>query len=75
MPSVQTSIEYLQKLALYEEEKPYWCFLPPSEDFDPDVQRVDNLEFIRREGRKHKSHLPGGRGPSRHPRWIEHQPR
>jgi hypothetical protein len=45
MPSVQASIEYLQKLALYEEEKPYWCFLPPSEDFDPDAQRVDNLEF------------------------------
>jgi hypothetical protein len=45
MPAVQASIEYLQKLALYEEEKPYWCFLPPSEDFDPDAQRVDNLEF------------------------------
>lgn len=45
MPSVQASIEYLQKLSLYDEEKPYWCFLPPSEDFDPDEQRVDNLEF------------------------------
>jgi hypothetical protein len=45
MPAVQASIEYLQKLALYDEEKPYWCFLPPSEDFDPDAQRVDNLEF------------------------------
>ncbi len=22
-----------------------------------------------------RGHLPGGRGPSRHPRWIEHQPR
>ena len=45
MPTVQANIEYLQKLALYEEEKPYWCFLPPSEGFDPDTQRVDNLEF------------------------------
>ena len=45
MPAVQTSLEYLQKLPLYDEEKPYWCFLPPHERFDPDVQRVDNLEF------------------------------
>ena len=45
MPDVQASLEYLQKLALYEDEKPYWCFLPPHEGFDPDEQRVDNLEF------------------------------
>lgn len=45
MPSVQATIEYLQNLPLYEQEKPYWCFLPPSDDFDPDTQRVDNLEF------------------------------
>src|ERR1700709_802320 len=45
MPSVQASIEYLQKLPLYEDEKPYWCFLPPHEGFDPDAQRVDNLEW------------------------------
>ncbi|KAE9379413.1 hypothetical protein N431DRAFT_397764 [Stipitochalara longipes BDJ] len=45
MPTVQANIEYLQKLPLYDEEKPYWCFLPPSEGFDPDAQRVDNLEF------------------------------
>jgi hypothetical protein len=45
MPAVNASIEYLQKLALYEEEKPYWCFLAPQEGFDPDTQRVDNLEF------------------------------
>jgi hypothetical protein len=30
---------------LYQEEKPYWCLLPPHEGFDPDQQRVDNLEF------------------------------
>jgi hypothetical protein len=45
MPSVRASIEYLQKLPLYEDEKPYWCFLPPREGFDPDAQRVDNLEW------------------------------
>ena len=45
MPAVQASIEYLQKLPLYEEEKPFWCFLPPRDGFDPDKQRVDNLEW------------------------------
>lgn len=45
MPQVHATLEYLQQLALYETEKPYWCFLAPREGFDPDVQRVDNLEF------------------------------
>jgi hypothetical protein len=45
MPTVQAGLEYLQKLPLYETEKPYWCFLPPHDGFDPDAQRVDNLEF------------------------------
>lgn len=45
MPAVQASLEYLQKLPLYDKEKPYWCFLTPREGFDPDKQRVDNLEF------------------------------
>jgi hypothetical protein len=45
MPCVQTSLEYLQDLPLYEEEKPYWCFLTPRDGFDPDKQRIDNLEF------------------------------
>jgi hypothetical protein len=40
---------YLQNLELYETEKPYWCFLPPREGFDPHEQRVDNLEFERHE--------------------------
>jgi len=52
MPSVQASLEYLQKLALYEEEKPYWCFLQPSEGFNPDLERVDNLEFEEHSGMK-----------------------
>lgn len=50
MPAVKASLEYLQKLSLYENEKPYWCFLPPHEGFDPNVQRVDNLEFEERSG-------------------------
>jgi hypothetical protein len=48
MPSVKASLDYLQRLPLYETEKPYWCFLPPREGFDPDKQRVDNLEFEER---------------------------
>jgi hypothetical protein len=45
MPAVQTTLEYLQNLPLYQEQKPYWCFFTPHEGFDPDTQRVDNLEF------------------------------
>jgi hypothetical protein len=45
MPAVQATLEYLQKLPLYKSEKPYWCFLTPKEGFNPDLQRVDNLEF------------------------------
>ncbi|KAK0118546.1 hypothetical protein ONS95_007434 [Cadophora gregata] len=45
MPQIEAALEYLQKLQLYEREKPYWCFLPPSEGYDPNVDRVDNLEF------------------------------
>jgi hypothetical protein len=50
MPAVQSSLEYLQKLELYEREKPYWCFQQPHEGFDPDKQRLDNLEFEQRPG-------------------------
>lgn len=62
MPDVQTTLEYLQRLPLYDEEKPYWCFLPPHEGFDPDKQRVDNLEWENHSGititdiRKNKGH-------------------
>jgi hypothetical protein len=45
MPDIQASIEYLQKLKLYETEKPYYCLLAPHEGFDPDAQRLDNLEY------------------------------
>src|SRR4051794_34638493 len=50
MPSVRVSLEYLQRLPLYELEKPYWCFLAPHDSFDPDIQRVDNLEFEEHSG-------------------------
>jgi hypothetical protein len=45
MPPLNSSIEYLQKLPLYETEKPYWCLLTPRAGFDPDKDRLDNLEF------------------------------
>ena len=45
MAEVSTTLEYLQDSPIYEQEKPYWCFLAPSPDFNPDEQRLDNLEF------------------------------
>ena len=45
MPEVHATIEYLENSPLYEREKPYWCLLPPQDGFDPNEQRVDNLEF------------------------------
>lgn len=48
MPSVQATLEYLQDLEIYEHEKPYWVFLQPRDGFDPDRQRLDNLEFEER---------------------------
>ena len=47
MPAVQTSIEFLAKLPLYDTEKPY-LFLPGKhQGLDPDKTRLDNLEFER----------------------------
>ena len=48
MPAVKSTLEYLQKLELYEEEKPYWEFQQPHKDFDPNEQRLNNLEFEER---------------------------
>jgi hypothetical protein len=45
MPSVKASLEFLQRLPLYEVEKPYWCFVSPQSGIDPDQERQDNLEF------------------------------
>lgn len=50
MPAVESTLEYLQKLELYEEEKPYWEFQQPHDDFDPNKQRLNNLEFEERSG-------------------------
>jgi hypothetical protein len=50
MPVVESSLEYLQKLKLYEEEKPYWEFKQPRNGLDPNVHRLDNLEFEQRQG-------------------------
>lgn len=45
MPDITASIEYLQNLPLYADVKPFWALLKPQEGFDPDADRVDNLEF------------------------------
>jgi len=45
MPDVIANIEHLANLPLYNVEKPYLCLLPAREGFNPDTQRVDNLEF------------------------------
>lgn len=45
MPQVNATLEYLQNLPLYDVEKPYWCFFAPRDGFDPNLQRLDNLEF------------------------------
>jgi hypothetical protein len=36
---------YLQDLPLYKTVKPYWGLRAPRDGFDPDHDRVDNLEF------------------------------
>jgi hypothetical protein len=45
MPDIEATIEYLQNLPLYETEKPYYCLLAPHDGFDPNAQRLDNLEY------------------------------
>lgn len=45
MPNVKADIEYLANIPLYEVEKPYLALLPPSEGYDPDEHRTDNLEY------------------------------
>jgi hypothetical protein len=42
--------------------KPYWVSLPPREGFDPDKQRLDNLEFEYR-----MVHIQDIRGLSKYP--------
>ncbi|PVH79056.1 hypothetical protein DL98DRAFT_461726 [Cadophora sp. DSE1049] len=46
MPQVQATLEYLQKLQLYESEKPYWCILPPSEGYDPNDQEFEEHKDV-----------------------------
>ena len=50
MPAVQTSIEFLAKLQLYETEKPYLLLPGKDQGLDPDKTRLDNLEFERHDG-------------------------
>ena len=45
MPDIQASLEFLADIPLYEEEKPYLALLPPHHGFNPDIKRMDNLEW------------------------------
>ena len=45
MPDIQASLEFLANIPLYEKEKPYLALLPPHPGFDPDAERMDNLEW------------------------------
>jgi hypothetical protein len=45
MPDVKADLEYLADIPLYATEKPYLCLLSPSDGFDPETDRADNLEY------------------------------
>lgn len=45
MPDVRSTLEFLAKLPLYETEKPYLYLPGPDEGLDPNVTKLDNLEF------------------------------
>jgi hypothetical protein len=50
MPSVQSSLDFLARLALYETEKPYILLPLKGQGLDPDEERLDNLEFETHDG-------------------------
>lgn len=45
MPDVQASLEFLADLPLYEHEKPFLALITPHDGFNPDRERMDNLEW------------------------------
>jgi len=45
MPDIQASLEFLADIPRYEIEKPYLALVPPRPGFDPDTERMDNLEW------------------------------
>lgn len=45
MAPVRSGIEFLAQLPLYEEEKPYLYLPGKDEGLDPNVMRLDNLEY------------------------------
>ena len=49
MPDIQASLEFLADIPLYEHEKPYLALVPPYDGFDPDMDRMDNLEWEKHE--------------------------
>ena len=50
MPDVITTLEFLARLPLYETEKPYLYLAGKDEGLDPNVMKLDNLEFERHSG-------------------------
>ncbi|ETI24450.1 hypothetical protein G647_03819 [Cladophialophora carrionii CBS 160.54] len=50
MPDVRTTLEYLARLPLYETEKPYLYLPGKDEGLDPNVTKLDNLEYERHSG-------------------------
>lgn len=50
MPAVFAALEYLQKLDLYNHEKPYWLYVTPRQELELNTQLVNNLEFETWEG-------------------------
>ena len=45
MPDIQANLEFLADIPLYETEKPYLALVPPRPGFDPNTERMDNLEW------------------------------
>jgi len=45
MPDVRSTLEFLARLPLYETEKPYLYLPGKDEGLDPNVTKLDNLEF------------------------------
>jgi hypothetical protein len=50
MPDVHSTLEFLARLPLYETEKPYLYLPGKDEGLDPDVVKLDNLEYEHHSG-------------------------
>ncbi|EXJ60697.1 hypothetical protein A1O7_04850 [Cladophialophora yegresii CBS 114405] len=50
MPDVRSTLEFLARLPLYETEKPYLYLPGKDEGLDPNVTKLDNLEYEHHSG-------------------------